>query len=130
MYICIACKSVFTEGDVIERVVDQYPYQEGYAKQYGCACPVCGSTEIIPAFQCSRCEEWFPIDEECSPTEEPMCPKCSEKAEEEIAEEEEEQKRMAAEAYIDGLKDDYLMGDYPYKGVSDPFKLFDRMIEV
>ena len=127
MYICFLCRSVFDEADVLERVVDQYPYQEGYAKQYGCACPVCGQTEIMPAFQCSVCGEWFPIDEECSPTDEPMCPECACKAEEEIAE---EQEIMANEAYLDYMKDEYKMSEYPYSGISDPFHLFDRLFEV
>ena len=107
MHICLNCRAVFDEADIDEKVIDRECGEYGgYPKS---VCPKCGSTEIIPAFQCSRCEEWFPIDEECSPTDEPMCPECSIKAEEEIAEEEKEN---------------------PYKGIVDPFKLFDRMIEV
>lgn len=106
MYKCLECESVFDEDEIIETVIDYHPYGEGYAAEYGCTCPRCGSTEISEAFQCSRCDEYFPLEDECSPTDEPMCPDCADEAEDEIMEE-----------------------DNPYKGITDMFGIASAMFK-
>ena len=61
MYICLHCKKVFDETDMDERVIDR-PCGEygGYPKS---VCPECGDPEITEAFECSRCGEWFSVEE-------------------------------------------------------------------
>lgn len=105
MYICLnhRCKAVFDEADMDERVIDRLHGEYGFIPK--CVCPSCGSTEISEAFECSRCGEWFSVDDRhWHPDEEKeLCDSCLHAVEQEI--------------------------EYnPYQGINDMFGLFDAMI--
>lgn len=107
MYICLnhRCKAVFEENDIVETVIDHHPYGEGYAAEYGCVCPCCGSIEISEAFRCSRCGEYYPVDERhWHPTEEKeLCADCLDRVENEV--------------------------ESPYSGITDMFSIFPAMLQ-
>lgn len=79
-YICLECRSVFSDDETIEVVVDRHPYGEGSAPEYGCACPECKCTEIATAVQCAICGDFIPEDEakQHPITEETICHSCFE----------------------------------------------------
>jgi ribosomal protein S26 len=79
-FICDHCKRLFDEDESVRRVLDYHPYGEGFAAEYGCTCPECGSAEIALAVQCESCGNYIPEDEaEQHPiTEDTICHDCFE----------------------------------------------------
>lgn len=63
MKICLNCKEVISDDEVMYRKEYMGECHGIPAYQTVAYCPICGDIEIINAWQCSICGEWFKEDD-------------------------------------------------------------------
>lgn len=58
MYICENCGEVLEDYEV-GVYQEAHPYGDGYAYEEWSCCPLCGGTDIVEAYECEECGEYF-----------------------------------------------------------------------